>query len=186
MNSLESKLKITFSQGLGYKLLSHWCNGLACGHHPILSFPCASENVITCSKLNDSKLATICTSLTHWPLGDRNMTLTHLPVDKMAAILADNIFKLIFLNKYRRIPIQIALEFVPRSPTDNKAALVQVMAWRRTNKVNPVYFVGRGYNDNPVHWCIYGTLGTDELKTWFWNTYWQQELLLPLKNCRIH
>ena len=50
----------------------------------------------------------------------------------MAAILADNIFKCIFLNENDRIPIQISLKFVPRSPIDNKAALVQVMAWRRT------------------------------------------------------
>ena len=50
----------------------------------------------------------------------------------MAAILADNIFKCIFLNENDRIPIQILLKFVPMSPNNNKAALVQVMAWRRT------------------------------------------------------
>ena len=33
--------------------------------------------------------------------------LTHLPLDKMAAILADNIFKCIFLNEDVRILIQI-------------------------------------------------------------------------------
>ena len=57
--------------------------------------------------------------------------LTHLPLDKMAAILADDIFKCIFLNENDIIPIQISLKFVPRSPIDNKPALVQVMAWRR-------------------------------------------------------
>ena len=31
-----------------------------------------------------------------------------------------------------KIPIQISLKFVSRSPIDNKPALVQVMAWRRT------------------------------------------------------
>ena len=40
--------------------------------------------------------------------------LTHLPLDKMAAILADDIFKWIFLNENGRIPIQISLKFVPR------------------------------------------------------------------------
>ena len=50
----------------------------------------------------------------------------------MAAILADDIFKCIFLNENDRNPIQISLKFVPRSPIDNKPALVQVMAWRRT------------------------------------------------------
>ena len=50
----------------------------------------------------------------------------------MAAILADDIFNCIFLYKKDRILIQISLEFVSRSPIDNKAALVLVMAWRRT------------------------------------------------------
>ena len=50
----------------------------------------------------------------------------------MAAILADEIFKCIFMKENDRIPIHISLKFVPRSPIDNKAALVQAMAWRRT------------------------------------------------------
>ena len=50
----------------------------------------------------------------------------------MAAILADNNFKYIFLNENNRILIQISLKFVPRSPIDNKPALVQVMAWCQT------------------------------------------------------
>ena len=48
----------------------------------------------------------------------------------MAAILASDIFKCIFLNENDRIPILISLKFVPRSPIENKPALVQVMAWR--------------------------------------------------------
>ena len=50
----------------------------------------------------------------------------------MAAILADVIFNCIFLNENVRILIQISLKLVPRSPTDNKPSLVQVMAWRWT------------------------------------------------------
>ena len=50
----------------------------------------------------------------------------------MAAILADNIFNSIFLNENDRIPIQISLKYVPRSPIDNKPALIKVMAWCRT------------------------------------------------------
>ena len=50
----------------------------------------------------------------------------------MAAILADNKFKCIFLNEKYRISIRISLKFVPKGPIDNKPALVQVMAWRRT------------------------------------------------------
>ena len=48
----------------------------------------------------------------------------------MAAILAEDIFKCIFLNENDRILIQISLKFVP-SPIDKKPALVQVLAWRR-------------------------------------------------------
>ena len=58
--------------------------------------------------------------------------LTHLPLDKMAAVPADDIFNRIFLNENDRIPIQIPLKYVPSSPIDNKPALVQVMAWHRT------------------------------------------------------
>ena len=54
------------------------------------------------------------------------------PRNKMAAILADDIFKCIFLDDNNRIMIQILLKFLPRSPFGNKAALVQLMAWRWT------------------------------------------------------
>ena len=50
----------------------------------------------------------------------------------MAVFLADSILKCIFLNENDRIPTQISLKFVPRSPIDNEPTLVQVMAWRRT------------------------------------------------------
>ena len=52
----------------------------------------------------------------------------------MAAMLADDIFKCIFLNENDRILIQISLKYVPRSPIDNKTALVQVMVWRRAGE----------------------------------------------------
>ena len=54
----------------------------------------------------------------------------------MAFILADDIFNCIFLNENDRIRIQISLRYVPRSPDDNKAALVQIMAWRQAIIVN--------------------------------------------------
>ena len=59
------------------------------------------------------------------------MVNSSLP-DKMATILADPIFKCIFLNGNDRIRIQIILKFVPKGSTDCKSALVQVMAWRLT------------------------------------------------------
>ena len=45
--------------------------------------------------------------------------LTHLPLDKVAAILADDIFKRIFLNENVGILIQISLKFVPKGSIDN-------------------------------------------------------------------
>ena len=48
----------------------------------------------------------------------------------MASLVADDIFKCIFLNENDRILIQISLKFVPHGPIDNKSALFQVMAWR--------------------------------------------------------
>ena len=50
--------------------------------------------------------------------------LTHLPLDNMAAIFADDIFKCIFLNEKFCISIWISLKFVPKGLIDNKSALV--------------------------------------------------------------
>ena len=52
------------------------------------------------------------------------IVLTHLPLDKMAAILAGDISKCIFLNEKFRILIKIPLKFVPRGLIDNNQALV--------------------------------------------------------------
>ena len=49
----------------------------------------------------------------------------------MAAILADDLFKYLFMNEKVCILIRISLKFVPKGPIDNKSMLVQVMAWRR-------------------------------------------------------
>ena len=66
--------------------------------------------------------------------------------DKMATILADDIFKSIFLNENDTIPFQISLKFVPRSPVDNNPAWAHVMATIWTNEA-------------PAHWRIYAVLG---------------------------
>ena len=50
--------------------------------------------------------------------------LTHLPLDKMAAILADDIFTCILVNEKFYILIKISLKFVPKIPIDGKLALV--------------------------------------------------------------
>ena len=54
----------------------------------------------------------------------------------MVAILADDIFKCIFLKANDGIPVHISLKFIPMSPVDNKAVLVRVMAWRRTGEIS--------------------------------------------------
>ena len=53
--------------------------------------------------------------------------LTHLTLDKMAAILPDDISYCISLNenaRIPRIPILMSLKYVPMTPIDNKPALV--------------------------------------------------------------
>ena len=50
----------------------------------------------------------------------------------MSDILADDIFKGIFLNETDKIHIQMSMKLVLRSPIDKKSALVRVMAWRWT------------------------------------------------------
>ena len=47
----------------------------------------------------------------------------------MTATFADGIFKCIFIWKV--LNFKISLEFVPKGPIDNKALLVQVMAWHQ-------------------------------------------------------
>ena len=48
---------------------------------------------------------------------------------------ADDVFKCIFLNEKFGISIQISLKFVPKDRIDNKWAMVQVMAWHRTDDI---------------------------------------------------
>ena len=57
--------------------------------------------------------------------------LTHWGRDKMAATLADNIFKCNFVKEIIFILITISLNFVPKCPINGIPMLVQIMAWRR-------------------------------------------------------
>ena len=84
----------------------------------------------------------------------RERPLTHLPLDKTADILADDLFKCIFLNENYRIPIQISLKCVARSLINNKPALVQVMAWRRTGTS---HYLNQCWPSSLTHIC--GTRG---------------------------
>ena len=55
--------------------------------------------------------------------------LTHLPLDKMAAI--SDICRYFFVNERFCILIKISLKFVLKGPVGHNPALVQIMAWRR-------------------------------------------------------
>ena len=77
--------------------------------------------------------------------------LTH-PPDKMAAILADDIFKCIFQNENDSIPIQISLKFVPVDPINNSPA---------SNKRQAIFWT----NADPIHWRIFATLSVAINKT---------------------
>ena len=50
----------------------------------------------------------------------------------MAALLANDSSKCIFLKENDKILINFSLKLILMSPIHNKLALVQVMAWRRT------------------------------------------------------
>ena len=68
------------------------------------------------------------------------------PLDKMAAILAGDIFKCIFLNENDRIPFQISLKLVPGNGFASKRRQALTCT-----------------NDDPIHRCIDVALGGDEL-----------------------
>ena len=53
------------------------------------------------------------------------------PPEPFGGKIADYISKCIFFNENDWISIKISLEFVHKVPTDNKLALVRVMAWHR-------------------------------------------------------
>ena len=52
------------------------------------------------------------------------MSLAHLSLDNMAAILADNNFKCIFLNENDKIMNQFSLKFVLRNPIGDMPPVV--------------------------------------------------------------
>ena len=80
----------------------------------------------------------------------RDINLTNLPLDKMPAILADDIFKCIFLNENDKIPNQISLKFVRRSHINSICSYNGMVPTRRWL----------------FYWHIYASLGLDELTDW--------------------
>ena len=58
--------------------------------------------------------------------------ITSSPLSHNGRYFADNTLKCMFVNEYFFILIRILLKFATKGEIDNKPALVQVMAWRRT------------------------------------------------------
>ena len=77
---------------------------------------------------------------------------------------ADDIFKRIFLEWKCLVSIKISLKFIPKGPTDNMAALVQIMAWCLTG-------------DKPLSEQIYGDL-------FYWRIYASRGLNVFLHGTR--
>ena len=88
---------------------------------------------------------------------------TLLGKDKMAATLADNIFKCNFVNENVLIPIKISLQFISKGLINNIPSLVQIMAWCRPGDIS--HYLNQWWLD---HWCIYASLGLNELGLISW------------------
>ena len=76
----------------------------------------------------------------------------------MAAILADDIFKCIFLNEKVRILIEISLEFVPKGLIEFKPS-IGLDNGLAPNRRQAIIWT----NADPILWHIYVALGEDEL-----------------------
>ena len=57
-------------------------------------------------------------------MSEESLSLTHLPLDKMAAIVADDIFRCNLVYKEFCILIKNLLTYVRKFPIDNNPALV--------------------------------------------------------------
>ena len=101
-------------------------------------------------------------------------SLTHLPLDKMADILADDKFGCIFLNENDTIPIRISLKFVPRSPVDNEPAFCSGNGLAR-NRRQAITL----NNADPVHWHAYMRHQGEMSYTTSWlKCFWNLAMLL--------
>ena len=78
----------------------------------------------------------------------------------MAAILADDNLKCIFLSENDKISIRITLKFVSRSPIDNKKARIGSGNGLAPNRRQAITWT----NADPIHWRTYAAPGGNELK----------------------
>ena len=85
-------------------------------------------------------------------------------------LIADDIFKCIFLNENVSIAIKVSLKFVPKGPINNFPALVQIMTWRRPG--------GRPSSEPmmvslPTHICVTRPQWVNTLRTWQYGRHLQ-------------
>ena len=84
---------------------------IACAIFPYVWYlPVCPQHLHYCTTPNNI----LCIWWPHSPSSILTSCLTHLPLDKMGGILADDIFKRIFLNENVRISYQISLKLFPR------------------------------------------------------------------------
>ena len=79
-----------------------------------------------------------------------------------------DIFKRIFINKNYSILILISLKFAPNGVIDNKATLVQVMAWRRKGDKplpDPMLSI------SPTHICVTRERSVKVISKTLWPSY---------------
>ena len=67
----------------------------------------------------------------HTEASSSNVHVDTLRLRQNGRHFPDDTFKLIFLNENVRVSITISLKFVPKGPSNNFLALVQIMAWCR-------------------------------------------------------
>ena len=91
----------------------------------------------------------IVMSSVHSAITSNATRVTHPLLIKMAAILADNIFKYIFVKEKFCFFIKISLKFVNKCPIDNNPTLTRRIGDK------PLF--------EPIDWRIYAELGRDEL-----------------------
>ena len=103
------------------------CDFICKMQYKYFSVSCLVRVCYICEKFH--KHDKVCTVIMNCLCNSRFNTLR---LRKNGRRLADDIFKHIFLNENVRISIKISLKFVPKGPINNKPALVQIMAWRRT------------------------------------------------------
>ena len=99
-----------------FKMVVHWHLLVLLIFHQTSKFHC----LITYLKILPAVRVSVC------------LSLNTLKLRQDGRHFADDIFTCIFFNENCYILIRFSLTYVHKGPIDNKPALVQIMAWRRS------------------------------------------------------